>query len=422
MKLLIIETNSVGHPIELVPALYFELTKLFSQIDTITPFPERFGTPIDNATHYYISTKDFEGHEKSQTQRLEDVIRTVSHTNNDYDLVFFFTIDSVFGIEDQTLVSLHRLLGRSQITGIYYSSSYWRIAEKQAWCRKREEKLALLHIKYLYTPDPAVRKIKEKLDSEIKYIWLPDFTTTAPDQSELRLLNSIYLKSNGRKVVGLVGSLGKWKGVLELTNSLVADPTITSQYLFFISGEINRSTFSDEEYDLLRKNLDKLKETCLVNDRNIDSSGGFNALFQAVDFFICVYNNPQSSGIFSKAIRFGKPVLGSNQHYIGDMLKAFPQAGVPIDELNSQNLQRGLSELSKRRLNTRNDRLLDNNLSNFSRALAPENAGHIVSHRALYRQRQLPGGNAPGVQRSASHTTTDLIYRLVTTADQGRAS
>lgn len=329
MNILIVNAGDVGHCIELATSFHVQLKKCINIVDTLTPFPESF--TCDKNNHYCIPASTNIG----LTERYEFIAKFIGYTKKKYDLILFFTFDELLSLPPETLCKLKTALGHTPITGIYYSSSYWRYPDKVAWCLSREQKLSQLNIPIVFSPDPKVEFIvAQNTSSKLRFKWLPDFTSIDTDQSSNSLTNLIKRVKNNRKVIGLVGSLGKWKGVYELLSCIYHDQKLADEHLFVFSGELVEGTFSKEELSDIKKWILELDSKIIFNNKTIASEGGFNQLVDNCDIIYAVYNNPQSSGLISKSIKFKKSVLYPSHGFIQELMDVLDYNGEFIDVNN----------------------------------------------------------------------------------------
>jgi len=330
LKILIVNAGDVGHCIELVTAMQKQLSEGIDVVDTLTPFPASFQSEKDE--HFYVPSSC----DLNLDDKFKFISKFICYKKNIYDLIVFFTFDELLSLTEDSLLYLKESLGQVMITGIYYSSSYWRIEDKRGWCSYRESKLIDFNIPFVFSPDPLIEHLC--LDDErakLKFKWLPDFTTNYVDQSCNSLINNINYQKGSRQVVGLLGSLGKWKGVYELVSCIYQNQQLLDDYLFILSGELVEATFTKIEFNNLQEWLYELDGKIIHNNNKIETEAGFNMLVSCCDIIYSVYSNPQSSGLISKAIRFNKPILYPNDGFIPDLMNMLDYYG---EEVNVRNI------------------------------------------------------------------------------------
>ena len=284
-------------------------------------------------------------------------------------MVIFFTFDELFALNENSINALYLVLRETPITGIYYSSSFWRLEDKRGWCKAREKKLDILNIPLVFSPDFIFENQYSKITPEFNVKWLPDFTTVDTDQSAIHIVNEIISSKKNRIVIGLIGSLGKWKGILELIHILNENSDLCDRILFVICGKIAKETFNSEELEFLANALEQLSNKVVYYPQFIDSAKGFNSIISNCDYMYCLYNNPQSSGILSKAIAFNKKALCFNKHLLGDISFLLPAETVSFSSI-SYNALCSLIEYDKKK-------------ESFSSGLSPEKYRKMISVKSF---------------------------------------
>tara|TARA_R110001599_G_scaffold60939_3_gene169271 strand:+ start:41784 stop:43022 length:1239 start_codon:yes stop_codon:yes gene_type:complete len=373
IKILLISAGDVGHCVETTTNIQGALENYNCNVDTITPFAEILQG--SKGFDYSIVTKDYKNGEKTldNEQRYLQIYEIFLFLKKEYDLIFLVTLDEIFSLSDTLIQKLAGLFSGITVTGIYYGSSFWRDPDKVEWCKHREKKLTALKTKYAYSPDPFLSFVK---DSKIPFQWLPDFTSILSDASSLSLQNTLIQRKKGRKVVGLYGSLGKWKGILEALDAFKHSPELSENYFLFLSGEIVWSTFDEHEKTFLKDCLEKLQNVILYYPYSIESTAGFNSLIDSCDIVLCFYNNLQSSGLVSKAIRKEKPLILSNKGFLKNLHSAFPETGISTSDIKTS-----LEILMRKPIPCSDNNFL---LKHYRCMLTPEFAAQVILKDYFY--------------------------------------
>jgi hypothetical protein len=179
---------------------------------------------------------------------------------------------------------------------------------------KHHSSLAVLDETY-----PLNFEVKKRID-------FPDVTDEHIPAELSDLARLIFIKAKGRKIISLLGSLEKRKGIMPLL-SLVneMDP---STYFFLIGGKLD-SSFTDKE----KKQVEEAarKEHCHLVVDGIPTEYDFNSLVMISDIIYLVYIDfVHSSNLLTKASLFGKPVLCLNGYCIAKRVGEY-RTGVIID-------------------------------------------------------------------------------------------
>lgn len=175
-----------------------------------------------------------------------------------------------------------------------------------------------------------------------RVLLFPEIADATPPLTDYDLAMRIKTLANGRIVVGLIG-LARRKGTLHLMAlARQADP---SRFFFFLGGRPSYVDCSPEEATALREFFSNLPDHCYHFPESIEEGGKINAVINALDILFLVYHNFKSSSNFStKAAHFRKPVLATNQYWIGEVTKKFSM-GITVDEGNVSQAVRALESL-----------------------------------------------------------------------------
>lgn len=189
----------------------------------------------------------------------------------------------------------------------------------------------------------------DKLSTRVgkKVLLFPEIADATPPLADYDLAMRIKTLARGRTVVGLIG-LAKRKGTLHFM--ALARQTDPSRFFFFLGGRPSYSDCTTEEETALREFFSHLPDHCYHFPEPLEEGGKINAVIDALDILFLIYHNFKSSSNFStKAAHFRKPVLATNQHWIGRVTKKFSM-GVTVDERNVSQAVQGLENLRTRLL------------------------------------------------------------------------
>jgi glycosyltransferase involved in cell wall biosynthesis len=176
----------------------------------------------------------------------------------------------------------------------------------------------------------TARQLENKIQKPV--ITFPDFADESPFDPDYIVAKQILELAHGRKIVGLIGSLTKRKGLLTLLK--VAEQLVDKDFFFVFAGRLYKDTFSDEEFFII-KNVDQASlDNCFFHLDQIPDEPQFNALINSLDILFSAYENfPNSSNILTKAAVFKKPIIVSEGFCMGERVKKF-NLGVTIPERN----------------------------------------------------------------------------------------
>lgn len=149
----------------------------------------------------------------------------------------------------------------------------------------------------------------------------PDFADASTPDYDFPAIHAVKQKSQGRKIVGLLGSLEKRKGILTLLE--VAKRNALPNCFFVFAGKLSPQTFSQAELQEIKSFIDTDPENCFFYLDFIPDEPKFNAFISLCDILYVVYNYPHSSNLLTKACIFEKPVIASNSYCIGERVEKY---------------------------------------------------------------------------------------------------
>ncbi|MDY6899858.1 MAG: glycosyltransferase, partial [Cyanobacteriota bacterium] len=166
--------------------------------------------------------------------------------------------------------------------------------------------------------------ISDKLQKTIinkPVIIFPDFTDESKPDMTFPLIKEIEEKAEGRKIVGLLGSLAKRKGFLKLLE--IAQLSLEENSFFIFIGKLDKQSFSTEELDKINSFIESKPQNCLFHLERIPNESQFNALIKICDILFALYNYPHSSNILTKAAIFEKPVISIDNFCMGERVSKY---------------------------------------------------------------------------------------------------
>jgi hypothetical protein len=186
---------------------------------------------------------------------------------------------------------------------------------------------------------------QSKLQAQLikRVLTFPDVTDEVKPDLDFFVASNIKNKANGRKVVGLLGSLNKRKGLLTLLQA--SQQPNNNKYLFAFVGQLSHYMLKSEELEYI-KNLEKQNPSnCYFYFERIPDEPQFNALVNTCDILFAAYENfPYSSNILTKASVFNKLLIGSKGYCIGKRVHQF-QLGLTIEEGNVEQCSKAIHAL-----------------------------------------------------------------------------
>lgn len=186
----------------------------------------------------------------------------------------------------------------------------------------------------------------ESLQKSLKtqVILFPDITDEVPPDRNYSIAQQIRDKAGKRKIIGLIGSLSRRKGILTLLK--VAQKSMEENWLFVFVGQLSEDGFSLTELNYLKSLIHAPLKNCFFHLKPIPDEPQFNALIETFDILFCAYENyPYSSNLLTKAAAFKKPVIVSQGFCMAERVNKF-NLGITIPEGDAFKCKEAIQNLS----------------------------------------------------------------------------
>jgi hypothetical protein len=165
-----------------------------------------------------------------------------------------------------------------------------------------------------------------------KVIIFPDCIDASDPDFSFSLIQHIKEKAQGRKIIGLLGSQSKRKGIFTLVE--VAKKMASEPFFFLFAGNLYPKTFTRQEHSQLLEIISLNYQNCFFYWEVIPEEPRFNALVSICDILFAAYENfPHSSNMLHKAAKFAKPIIVSKNYCMAQRVEKF-NLGVSINEGN----------------------------------------------------------------------------------------
>lgn len=251
------------------------------------------------------------------------------------DLVFFPWLDSYLrSLSGATLWGLRRVF-RHPWAGLYFHPKHLRLPAMQPG---RTDPVVLERL--LQAPNcRAVAVLDEGIAEQLAariggkpVIRFPDVADDTKPNRSAPVLQAIAVRSLGRPIIGLIGSLEKRKGMLTLLE--VARQSGAQDWFFLFAGELVRDSFSAAELELIDTSRASLTN-CWFHLRRVPDGAEFNALVDCCALlYLGYWGFPHSSNLLSKAAIFRKPVIVSDGFCMAERARQY-SLGLCIEEGNA---------------------------------------------------------------------------------------
>lgn len=239
------------------------------------------------------------------------------------DLVFCLWIDSYLSsyLNCQTIDRIFP----HKWSGLYFQPRHLRQKQKFSFIRKHFlQKHSVLHSTYCQSIallDEGVADVLQTSLGSKPVITFPDFADESPPDLSFELVKTIQEKARGRKVIGLLGALGRYKGFLTMLR--MSRETIEENYFFVFAGKLYKQEYTTDEQVEIDAVIQSNPDNCLFHLERIPGEPQFNAIISTCNALFALYDYPHSSNILTKAAIFEKPIITSNQFCIGERARRY---------------------------------------------------------------------------------------------------
>lgn len=170
--------------------------------------------------------------------------------------------------------------------------------------------------------DKSLAKVLQESNPQRVIEYLPDVTDVSLPGNSPPLVQTMLRRAQGRHIVFLGGSLAKRKN-LSLWFRVVEQSDAT-QWFFVQVGEVLRHTLTKEDSRLYRRIVAHCPENLMIIPHYLDCEADFNSLIAESDIVFAVYRDfRQSSNMIAKASAFGKPIIVSDAHLMGQQVRKY---------------------------------------------------------------------------------------------------
>lgn len=248
------------------------------------------------------------------------------------DLVLFPCLDNFMGLFLSPL--LLDVLFPYKWSGLYFNPSYLRLKLKYWFIRrgflKKDIIIKSSRCKAIAILDEGIIKKCYKSFYRKPVVLFPDFADLSTPDNNFIVRKQIKEKSNGRKIIGIVGSLSKRKGMLILME--VARLTREKPWFFVFAGKLVKDGFNDEELKAIKIFKEQKNDNCFFSFNYIPDESKVNAIIELCDIVFAAYIKfPHSSNFITKSAFFKKKVIVSKGYCMGERIHKYSM-GLDINE------------------------------------------------------------------------------------------
>jgi glycosyltransferase involved in cell wall biosynthesis len=164
-------------------------------------------------------------------------------------------------------------------------------------------------------------------------LTFPDVTDASEPDFSAPVVQQLRARAKGRKIIALLGSLNKRKGLLTLLE--VAQRSQAQPWLFAFIGQLSTYTLSLDQITQIQAIASTNPDNCFFHFQHIPNEAQFNALVSECHILFVAYEKfPYSSNLLTKSALFCKPVIASDEGCMGERVRQF-QLGLTIPSGNA---------------------------------------------------------------------------------------
>lgn len=253
-------------------------------------------------------------------------IKKAIHATAKPDLIFFAWLDNYLDGNISARLIDHWL--PIPWVGLYFHPRHLRVQNRpkrfyDGYLKKPETLVMRSHfsIGLAVLDEGVIPELKARMPSKT-ISWFPDFIDDSYSIGNDVLARQIKSRAKGKKIIGMIGSLEKRKGLLTLIDT--AAHSMDEDWFFIFIGNLATSSFSDIELAKIRSIAAEGRTNCFFHFERIDTEEEFNGLIIVCDVIYAVYENfLHSSNLLTKAAAYKKPVLVSADGYMAELAKNY---------------------------------------------------------------------------------------------------
>lgn len=273
------------------------------------------------------------------------IAKAESEIGRSPDLVFFAWLDSylINGLPITIVDSLFPY----PWSGLYFhpwslrSNTKWSSAINGFFARKRTFSSSNCHAVGLL--DEGVFSKIQAIHESVEFVVFPDVSRLIVPDLNNELVKLVLNLAKGRKIVSLLGSLGKRKGVLTFIDA--AEKCKNEDLFFVLAGQFHEKDYSNEELQRIENFKKKRPENTFASLEYIECEEVFDALFKISDVIFAVYENFfTSSHMMTKAAIYQKPILVSRDYCMGERVKRY-DLGLEVNEGDAKDCLNAINSL-----------------------------------------------------------------------------
>jgi glycosyltransferase involved in cell wall biosynthesis len=192
--------------------------------------------------------------------------------------------------------------------------------------------------------DEGVCEDLKRLSGAKMVIALPDITEMSVSDGRNEFVALIKQKAKGKRVIGLLGYLLRYKGVISFVES--AAKFKEKPFFFVLAGDLIRSSFTESELARLQSFIDENPDLIAWHTHRLPGEGVFNRIADCCDIIFAAYIGfRNSSNILTKAAALKKPVIVSKGYCMAERVTEYG-LGLCVNEGNVNEITDAITAIS----------------------------------------------------------------------------
>lgn len=229
--------------------------------------------------------------------------------------------------------------------GLYMNPPNCRVSQSFGWLRKGilsyHNLLKSNNCKTVFVYDPLCAKILSR-HTKTQVITIPDIIDDSSPNHNFAPRREIIERAKGRKIISLLGSVSKRKGLLTL---LKVVPFLQKHFFFLIAGKLDVHSFNISDIPYIKETIKHYSDDIHFYDERIPTESDFNALIEISDVIFAAYQNfYTSSNLVSKAAFFKKPIIVSKGFLMEEVVNRY-QLGLAVESNSNTELVNSLNKM-----------------------------------------------------------------------------
>ncbi len=275
--------------------------------------------------------------------------RGVKDCKTEPSLVFFNYLDDYLYFNSFFTHLIVSAIFQYRWAGLFFNSALLRKPDEYARLGGLDNRYLSLRSSKCHSVgvlDEGIAYKLQEVAGRTRVVVFPDITDNTKPTLGYHVVQKIINRAGKRKIIGLVGSQEKRKGVLTFLK--IASQCTDKPWFFVFAGKLAKNTFNSEELRYIKNMTKSFPSNCFFYFDFIPQEAQFNAIINICDCLYAAYKAfAGSSNILTKAAIFEKPVIVSKGFCMEERVKKF-NLGLSVQEGKVEECINAISFLMER--------------------------------------------------------------------------